>query len=55
MDEICIEINATNDMYQATHFIREFEVEVTLLQPDRFDTNTTTMTATIEIIEDGMY
>lgn len=53
--ELCIQITATNDNYQATHFIRIFEVEVQL-QPDLFaDGGSSTMKAMITIIEDGMF
>ena len=34
--------------------MREFEVEVTIREPDRFDGNSSTATARITIIEDGM-
>lgn len=48
---LCITINAANDNYQSTPFIRRFEVEVQV----QVQTSTQiTFSTILEIIEDGM-
>ena len=56
---LCIEVTAANDFNIAGDFRHHFEVQVTLLQSDKFVTDngngTSTMNVTLLFIEDGSF